>query len=187
MTTKICPQHNTTGFKQTWEIGRFSTICGKAGGKKSLWNMKSCWVYYVSLMNFQKLSGVCTPPPPIYFWIKSLWSLAGINGRCNAIFWPPAIVWLDSHIITQPHSEVCCGYFRRLVFGNSLTFSNIPPCFHAKPPDFPRLIGPREHGLIGLFIRTLCPWSTRLWGVMTDVGFPCGWQCMCLVTKPGCY
>ena len=44
---------------------------------------------------------------------------------------------------TQPHSEVYCGYFRRLVFRNSLTFSHIPPCFHAKPPDFPRLIGPR--------------------------------------------
>ena len=49
----------------------------------------------------------------------------------------------DLHIITQPHSEVFCGYFRRLVFGNSLTFSPIPPCFHAKPPDFPRLFEPR--------------------------------------------
>ena len=49
----------------------------------------------------------------------------------------------DLYIITQPHSEVYCGYFRHLVFGNSLTFSHIPPCFHAKPPDFPRLIGPR--------------------------------------------
>ena len=25
-----------------------------------------------------------------------------------------------------------------------LTFSHIPPCFHAKPPDFPRLFEPRE-------------------------------------------
>ena len=52
--------------------------------------------------------------------------------------------WLDLHIITQPHSEVYCGYFRSLVFGNSLTFSHIPPCFHAKPPDFPLLLGLRE-------------------------------------------
>ena len=52
----------------------------------------------------------------------------------------------DLHIITQSHSEVYCGYFRRLVFGNSfiITFSHIPPYFHAKPPNFPRLIGPRE-------------------------------------------
>ena len=39
----------------------------------------------------------------------------------------------DLHIIIQPHSEVYCGYFRRLVFGNSFTFSHIPPWFHAKP------------------------------------------------------
>ena len=49
----------------------------------------------------------------------------------------------DLHITAQPHSEVYCGYFRRLVFGNSLTLSHILPRFHAKPPDFPRLIGPR--------------------------------------------
>ena len=24
-------------------------------------------------------------------------------------------------------------------------FSHIPPCFHAKPPDFPRLLEPREY------------------------------------------
>ena len=40
--------------------------------------------------------------------------------------------------------QVYCRYVRRLVFGNSLTFSHIPPCFHAKPPDFPRLFEPRE-------------------------------------------
>ena len=35
-------------------------------------------------------------------------------------------------------------YFRRLVFGNSLTLSHIPLCFHAKPPNFPRLFDPRD-------------------------------------------
>ena len=71
----------------------------------------------------------------------------------------------DLRIITQPHSQVYWGYFRRLVFGNSSTkhikliyfsnsilfcsdvllpFSHIPPCFHAKTPDFPRLFEPRE-------------------------------------------
>ena len=50
----------------------------------------------------------------------------------------------DLHIITYHHSEVYCGYFRRLVVGNSLTFSHIPLCFHAKPPDFPRLFDPRD-------------------------------------------
>ena len=68
---------------------------------------------------------------------------------------------LDLRIITQPYSEVYWGYFRRLVFGNSLTkhnklnsfsysvvicslpFSHLPPCYHGNPPDFPRLIGPR--------------------------------------------
>ena len=70
---------------------------------------------------------------------------------------------LELRIITQPYSAVYCGYFRRLVLGNSLTkhiklssfsysavilslpISHIPPCFHANPPDFPRLIGPREY------------------------------------------
>ena len=69
---------------------------------------------------------------------------------------------LELCIITQPYSEVYWWYFRRFVFGNSLTkhiklssfsysvvifflpISHIPPCFHANPPDFPRLIGPRE-------------------------------------------
>ena len=51
----------------------------------------------------------------------------------------------DLHILTQPHSEVYCGYFRRLFYGNSLTFSPLPPCYHANPPDFPRLIGPRDY------------------------------------------
>ena len=63
---------------------------------------------------------------------------------------------LELRIITQPCSAVYWGYFRCLVFGNSLTkhiklssfsfflpISHIPPCFHANPPDFPRLIGPR--------------------------------------------
>ena len=68
---------------------------------------------------------------------------------------------LELRIITQRYSEVYWGYFRRLVFVNSLTKHNkfssfsysvllfflpithMPPCYHAKPPDFPRLIGPR--------------------------------------------
>ena len=71
---------------------------------------------------------------------------------------------LELRIITQPYSEVYWGYFRRLVFANSLTkhirlssfwysvvifflpISHIRPCFHANPPDFPRLIGPRGNG-----------------------------------------
>ena len=53
----------------------------------------------------------------------------------------------DLHIITHPHSEVYCGYFRRLVFGNSLKFSNIPLCFLAKPPNLPRLFDPRVIGV----------------------------------------
>ena len=51
----------------------------------------------------------------------------------------------DLHIITHHHSEVYCGYFRRLVFGNSLTFSHIQLCFHAKPPNFPRLFDPVDN------------------------------------------
>ena len=71
---------------------------------------------------------------------------------------------LELRIITQPYSAVYWGYFRRLVFGNSLAkhiklssfsysvvifslpISHIPPCFHANPPDFPHLIGPRDIG-----------------------------------------
>ena len=51
----------------------------------------------------------------------------------------------DLNIITH-HSEVYCGYFRHLVFGNSMTFSHIhlPLCLHAKPPNFPRLLEPRD-------------------------------------------
>ena len=73
----------------------------------------------------------------------------------------------DLRIITQPHSQVYWGYFRRLVFGNSSTkhnkltyfsnsmlfcsdvllpFSHIPRCIHAKTPDFPRLFEPRASG-----------------------------------------
>ena len=52
--------------------------------------------------------------------------------------------WFDLRIITQHHSEVYVGYFRRVVFRNSLTFSHIVLCFHAKPPNFPRLFDPRE-------------------------------------------
>ena len=76
---------------------------------------------------------------------------------------------LELRIITQPYSAVYWGYFRRLVFGNSLTkhikrssfsysvvifllpISHIPPGFHANPPDFPRLIWPR---VIGSLVRT---------------------------------
>ena len=54
----------------------------------------------------------------------------------------------DLHIVTHHYSEVYCGYFRRLVFGNSLTFSRIPHCFHANPPDFPRLFDPRVPGQV---------------------------------------
>ena len=68
---------------------------------------------------------------------------------------------LELRIITHLYSEVYWGYFGRLVFGNSLTkhnniisfsysvvifvipLSRTPPCYHTKPPDFPRLIGPR--------------------------------------------
>ena len=80
--------------------------------------------------------------------------------------------WLDLRIITQPYSELYWGYFRRLVFGNSLTkhnklssfsysvlifvlpLSHIPPCYHTKHPDFPRLFEPRgiihEHTIMRL-------------------------------------
>ena len=43
----------------------------------------------------------------------SLKPIAGMNGR------------LELRIITQHYSEVYWGYFRRLVFGNSLTKHNI--------------------------------------------------------------
>ena len=59
---------------------------------------------------------------------------------------------LELHIITQPYSEVYSevywGYFRRLVFGNSLTKHNKPTSFLNSlvmfPPDFPRLIVSRD-------------------------------------------
>ena len=54
----------------------------------------------------------------------------------------------DLHIITHHHSEVYCGYVRSLFFGNSLTFSHIPLCFHAKPPNFPRLFDPRDYNAV---------------------------------------
>ena len=72
---------------------------------------------------------------------------------------------LELRIITQLYPEVYWGYFRRLVFGNALTkhnkltsfsysvvifvlpFCHIPPCYHANPPDFPRLFEPRVYAL----------------------------------------
>ena len=73
---------------------------------------------------------------------------------------------LELRIITQPYSEVYWGYFRHLVFGNSLTKHNklssfsysvvifsfrfptyrLVKTYHAKPPDFPRLFEPRVTG-----------------------------------------
>ena len=49
---------------------------------------------------------------------------------------------LDLRIITQPYSEVYWGYFRRLVFGNSLTKHNKLSTFSYSvvifgPPAFP--------------------------------------------------
>ena len=49
---------------------------------------------------------------------------------------------LDLRMITQPYSEVCWEYFRRLVFGNSLTKHNkTHQLFIFRndffPPDFP--------------------------------------------------
>ena len=70
----------------------------------------------------------------------------------------------DLHIITHHHSEVYCGYFRRLVFGNSLTFSHIPLCFHAKSPNFPHLFDPRgltPGDLIGVTLLCLLYWVMR--------------------------
>ena len=79
---------------------------------------------------------------------------------------------LELRIITQPYSEVYWGYFRRLVFGNSLTkhnklssffifcsdfflpYSHIPPCYNAKPPDFPRLSEPRESAITSAGMRS---------------------------------
>ena len=82
----------------------------------------------------------------------------------------------DLRIITQPHSQVYWGYFRRLVFGNSSTkhnkltyfsnsmlfcsdvllpFSHIPRCIHAKTPDFPRLFEPRDKDIAKLLLLVL--------------------------------
>ena len=44
-------------------------------------------------------------PANDYNEINSLYSFAGMNDR------------FDLHIITHDHSEIYCGYFRRLVFG----------------------------------------------------------------------
>ena len=93
-------------------------------------------------------------PANDYSEFISLLSFAGMNGR------------LELRMITHPYSEVYCGYLGRFVFGNSLTkhnkissfsysvvifflpLSHIPPCYHANPPDCPRVIGPRDIGLI---------------------------------------
>ena len=48
-------------------------------------------------------------PANDYSEFISLKSFAGMNGQ------------LELRIITQPYSEIYWGYFRRLVFGNSLT------------------------------------------------------------------
>ena len=64
----------------------------------------------------------------------------------------------DLHIITHHHSEIYGGYFRRLVFGNSLTIFHIPLCFHAKPPNFPSLFNSRElHYISNMSPKVKCP------------------------------
>ena len=59
----------------------------------------------------RKLNGPFIPAIDYSDFI-SLKSFAGMNGR------------LELGILTQPYSEVYCGYFRLLVFGNSLTKHN---------------------------------------------------------------
>ena len=62
----------------------------------------------------------------------------------------------DLHIITQPHSEVYCGYFRRLVFGNSFTFSHIPTAlFWCYTSRFPT--------------SDWAPWITITWLTLTQL------------------
>ena len=106
-------------------------------------------------------------PAKDYSEFISLLSFTGMNGR------------LELRIITQPYSEVYWGYFGCLVFGNSLKkhnkissfsyfvvicflpLSHIPPCYHANPPDFPRLIGPGGFTCVEHFVR--CGIDTRIY------------------------
>ena len=104
----------------------------------------------------------------------------------------------DLRIITQRHSQVYWGYFRRLVFGNSSTkhnkltyfsnsmlfcsdvllpFSHIPRCIHAKTPNFPRLFEPRVYGVVmflsrHLYIRELARVSHPI--LQTSIHLPSG-------------
>ena len=56
------------------------------------------------------------------------------------------LVWLScggcTRGVCSPRPKVYCGYFRLLNFGNSLTFSYIPPCVHAKLPISHVRLGP---------------------------------------------
>ena len=114
---------------------------------------------------------------------------------------------LELGIITQPYSAVYWGYLRRLVFGNSLTkhiklssFSysvvifflpivHIPPCFHANPPDFPRLIGPRVIMFSSCNAHYLCAlnvWSKTVQTV-TKAPLPIGWMTIMQPISPDIY
>ena len=96
--------HSVTVPNQTWEIGRVSMITrryvGKREEKKSLRNMKSCWFYYVSLMNFQKLNGESTPQYICQHQENNLLShfsqfqINGMHKLFHHIFtkWPPSAI-----------------------------------------------------------------------------------------------
>ena len=116
---------------------------------------------------------------------------------------------LELRIITQPYSSVYWGYFRNLVFGNSLTkhkklssfsysvvifvlpISHIPPCYHAKPPDVPRLIGPCVLGLmdeinVSSHVASLIPRSV-INNVLQSIVYPSPCvKCALFMARLGC-
>ena len=61
----------------------------------------------------------------------------------------------DLHILTQPHSEVYCGYFRRLVFGEFLTYRLV---FMLNLPISHVCLSPVGIGLLHVKRRTRHKW-----------------------------
>ena len=73
---------------------------------------------------------------------KRVWPMK-INVICTVVF---------GNSLTKRNKISSFSYFVVICF---LPLAHIPPCYHANPPDFPRLIGPRDRGYASHVVRTL--------------------------------
>ena len=133
--------NNATGPNQTWEIGRVSMITRRYVGKRE----GKITMEYEKLLSLLCFVNEFPKTKQRKYQYTSEQGCV-IMRKCNRPFIPAN----DYNEIKFVHNYTAS--FRSILrvlwqfsFWEFITFSHIPPCFHAKPPDSPRLIGPREY------------------------------------------